>query len=169
MKNWPAPVGGNGSFSMKSPAVDLLVWFAPRDDRRMQVVDRMTLDPRAGDCPAQLRYTWEGTPEVGQQLVFTQVYNPHLPFRARASTNNPGAVAVYGDDLQAVPLVFLIEGFCQLQDLPRAVVPGKDEDQRGLAGKVGQVEDGPREVRQGKCRNGISLLDVAEGPPTIAA
>jgi hypothetical protein len=96
-----APVGGNGTFSMKSPAVDLLVWFAPRDDCHLQVVDRMTLDPRTGDCPAQLRYTWEGLPAPGQRLVFTQVYYPHAPYRARASTNNPGAVAVYGDQLQA--------------------------------------------------------------------
>jgi hypothetical protein len=96
-----APVGGNGSTMMKTPPVDLLVWFAPRNDCRLQVVDRFVLDPRSSDCPAQLRYTWEGTPSVGQQLVFTQVYYPHAPYRARASTNNPGAVAVYRDTLQA--------------------------------------------------------------------
>jgi hypothetical protein len=38
---------------------------------------------------------------VGQQFVFTQVYYPHAPYRARASTNNPGAVPIYGDRLQA--------------------------------------------------------------------
>jgi hypothetical protein len=96
-----APVGDNGRTMMKSPPVDLLVWFAPQKDCRLQVVDRFMLDPRAADCPAQLRYTWEGTPERGQQLVFTQVYYPHAPYRARASTNNPGAVPVYGDQLQA--------------------------------------------------------------------
>jgi hypothetical protein len=95
------PAGGNGSFSMKTPPVDLLVWFAPRDDCRLQVVDRFVLDPRSADCPAQLRYLWEGQAEIGQQLIFTQVYYPHTPYRAHASTNNPGAVAVYGDDLKA--------------------------------------------------------------------
>ena len=45
---------------MKTPPVDLLVWFAPRPDRQLQVVDRMTFDLRTTDCPAQLRYAWEG-------------------------------------------------------------------------------------------------------------
>jgi hypothetical protein len=96
-----APIGDNGRRMMKTPPVDLLVWFAPRDDCRLQVVDRFALDPRSADCPAQLRYTWEGRAKAGQQLVFTQVYYPHAPHRARANTNNPGAVAVYGDKLQA--------------------------------------------------------------------
>ena len=86
---------------MNTPPVDLLVWFAPRTDCRLQVVDRFVLDPRTADCPAQVRYLWEGMPKKGQQLVFTQVYYPHAPHRARANTNNPGAVAVYGDRLQA--------------------------------------------------------------------
>ena len=96
-----APIGDNGRAMMKTPPVDLLVWFAPQKDCRLQVVDRFTLDPRTADCPAQVRYTWEGTAEKGQQLVFTQVYYPHAPYRARANTNNPGAVAVYEDQLQA--------------------------------------------------------------------
>jgi len=96
-----APVGDNGRIMMKTPPVDLLVWFAPRDDCRLQVLDRFAQDPRTEACPAQVRYTWEGLPEPGQRLVFTQVYYPHAPYRARASTNNPGAVAVYGDRLQA--------------------------------------------------------------------
>ncbi len=96
-----APISDNGRAMMKTPPVDLLVWFAPQKDCRLQVVDRFALDPRAADCPAQVRYAWEGTPDVGQQLVFTQVYYPHAPYRARASTNNPGAVPVYEDQLQA--------------------------------------------------------------------
>jgi hypothetical protein len=96
-----APIGDNGKAMMKKPPVDLLVWFAPQEDCRLQVVDRFVQDPRTADCPAQVRYMWEGTPDVGQQLVFTQVYYPHAPYRARASTNNPGAVPVYGDTLKA--------------------------------------------------------------------
>ncbi len=96
-----APVGDNGRIMMKTPPADLLVWFAPRDDCRLQVVDRFAQDPRTEACPAQVRYTWEGTPAPGRQLAFTQVYYPHAPYRARASTNNPGAVAVYSDRLQA--------------------------------------------------------------------
>ena len=96
-----APIDGNGRFSMRTPPVDLLVWFAPQKDCRLQVVDLFMTDPRAADCPAQLRYMWEGMAEVGRQLVFTQVYHPHPPYRARASTVNPGATAVYDDELQA--------------------------------------------------------------------
>ena len=46
-------------------------------------------------CPAQLRYVWEGTPKVGQTLHSTQIFYPHVPYRARPSTNNIGAKAVY--------------------------------------------------------------------------
>ena len=33
--------------------------------------------------------------------MFTQVYYPHRPYRARATTVDPGAKASYGDQLQA--------------------------------------------------------------------
>ncbi len=95
------PVGDNGSRSMLAPPADLLVWFAPRADCRLQVVDRLLDDPRAEACPNQVRYHWEGIPEKGQRLVFTQVYYPHGPYRARAKSNNPGSKAAYENDLQA--------------------------------------------------------------------
>ena len=97
------PIGDNGTRSMKAPPVDLLVWFAPRADCRLQVVDRLAEDPRAEACSNQLRYVWEGTPACGQKLVFTQVYYPHPPYRSRATSNNPnpGAEAACADELQA--------------------------------------------------------------------
>lgn len=97
------PVANNGTRSMKSPPVDLLVWFAPREDCELQVVDRLIDDPRAEACPNQVRYQWEGTPGVGQQQVFTQVYYPHPPYRSRATSNNPNpnAKAAYANELQA--------------------------------------------------------------------
>ena len=51
----------------------------------------------------QLRYLWNGTPEAGQKLVFTQVYFPHRPYRPKQSSNNPNPnlKAAYEDDLQA--------------------------------------------------------------------
>ena len=85
-----APVADNGRSSMKLPPVDLLVWFAPQEDCRLQVVDRMTFDARTTDCPAQLRYVWEGTPQKGDQKIFTQIYFPHMPYRNRSYNNNPG-------------------------------------------------------------------------------
>ncbi|MCP4643695.1 MAG: hypothetical protein GY851_24830 [bacterium] len=96
-----APVASNGQIEMETPPVDLLVWFAPREDCRLQVVDRFLDDPRTEVCPAQVRYLWEGRPAEGDKVTFTQVYYPHQPYRARANTNNPGAKAIYGDDLQA--------------------------------------------------------------------
>jgi len=94
-------VASNGGVEMDSPPVDLLVWFAPRPDCRLRVVDRAAEDPRAIACSAQLRYEWEGTPQAGDTLVFTQLYVPHPPFRPSAASNNPGAKATYSDPLQA--------------------------------------------------------------------
>jgi hypothetical protein len=62
-----------------NPPVDLLVYFAPQPDRRMQVVDRTANDPRTGDMPAQLRYVWQGDAAVGQTLHFTKLLVPHPP------------------------------------------------------------------------------------------
>ncbi len=94
-------VANNGQVEMQSPPVDLLVWFAPRPDCRLQVVDRLEEDSRAIACGAQLRYVWEGTPKVGEKLVFTQVYYPHPPYRPSIHSNHAGAKANYGDQLQA--------------------------------------------------------------------
>ena len=95
-----APVVDNGRSSMKLPPVDLLVWFAPQEDCRLQVVDRMTFDARTTDCPAQLRYVWEGTPQKGDQKIFTQIYFPHMPYRNRSSNNNPGVQKAEKQTLQ---------------------------------------------------------------------
>lgn len=97
------PVANNGTRSMKSPPVDLLVWFAPREDCQLQVVDRLIEDPRAEACPNQVRYVWEGTPAAGEKLVFTQIYYPHAPYRSRATSNNPNpnAKAAYANELEA--------------------------------------------------------------------
>jgi hypothetical protein len=97
------PVAANGTRSMKSPPVDLLVWFAPRHEAELQVINRLIDDPRAEACPNQVRYVWQGKPEIGEKLVFTQVYYPHAPYRARSKSNNPNpqAEAAYANDLQA--------------------------------------------------------------------
>ena len=86
-----APIDDNGNRSLKTPPADLLVWFAPRADCRLQIVDRLESDPRTESCPNQVRYLWEGTPAVGEKLVFTQVYYPHPPYRSRTVSNNPGS------------------------------------------------------------------------------
>lgn len=87
LNRWGAPftqiVTSNGA------SADLLVWFAARGDCRLEIVDRFEVDPRAEACPNQVRYVWEGTPRPGQQLVFTQVYYPHPPYRARATSSTP--------------------------------------------------------------------------------
>jgi hypothetical protein len=97
------PVAENGTRSAKTPPVDLLAWFAPRADCRLEIVDRLKEDPRSEACPNQVRYVWEGTPAAGEKLVFTQVYYPHPPYRARPTSNNPNpaAKAAYANELQA--------------------------------------------------------------------
>jgi hypothetical protein len=112
-------VASNGAVEMRSPPVDLLVWFAPRDDCRLQVVDRLAEDARAIACPAQLRYVWDGTPEAGDKLVFTQVYRPHPPYRPSIRSNNAGAQASYADELQATAGA---SGMRVVQDAPEVTV-----------------------------------------------
>jgi hypothetical protein len=77
---------------LRTPPQDLLVYFTPRPGCRLQVVDRTAIDPRAGDVPAQLRYTWRGVTQPGQKLLWTQVYYPHAPTMKKALSNAPGAV-----------------------------------------------------------------------------
>ncbi len=115
------PVAANGTRSMKSPPVDLLVWFAPHSDRQLQVVDRLIDDPRAEACPNQVRYVWEGTPSPGEQLVFTQVYYPHAPYRSRPTSNNPNpnAKAAYANQLEETAHA---SGISVLQDDPDASI-----------------------------------------------
>lgn len=115
------PVAENGTRSMKSPPVDLLVWFAPRNDCELKVVDRLIDDPRAEACPNQVRYQWEGSPAPGEKLVFTQVYYPHPPYRSRPISNNPNpdTSAAYADDLQATAHA---SGIQVIQDSPEISV-----------------------------------------------
>ncbi|MCP5520478.1 MAG: hypothetical protein H7A46_02875 [Verrucomicrobiales bacterium] len=113
------PVAENGARSMKCPPVDLLVWFAPHPNCHLEVVDRLTDDPRAEACPNQVRYVWEGTPALGETLAFTQLYYPHPPYRARATSNNPnpGAKPAYADALQATTHA---SGITVIRDDPEA-------------------------------------------------
>ena len=82
--NFPQPI--------KNPPYDLLVYFTPQAECRLQVVDRTVADPRAYDLPAQLRYVWRGLTQAGQRVHFTQVYYPHPPGLELPRSNNPGAV-----------------------------------------------------------------------------
>ena len=90
-----APVASNGKISMLTPPADLLVWFAPQPDWRLQVVDRTLEDPRTQVTPGQLRYVWEGTPIKGERRHVTQVYYPHGATKFRATSVEPGARGVY--------------------------------------------------------------------------
>ena len=114
-----APIDDNGNRSLKTPPADLLVWFAPRPDCRLQLVDRMESDPRNESCPNQIRYLWEGTAADGQQLVFTQVYYPHPPYRARTMSSDPGAKGGYASELQATAHA---AGIKVVRDDPEATV-----------------------------------------------
>ena len=90
-----APVASNGRINMLTPPADLLVWFAPQPDWRLQVVDRTVEDPRTQVTPGQLRYVWEGTPKKGERRHVTQVYYPHGATRFRVTSVESGARGVY--------------------------------------------------------------------------
>ncbi len=92
-----APIASNGAVALRTPPADLLVWFAPRPDCRLQVIDRRDDDPRTEVAPYQMRYVWEGRPVAGRRLTWTEVYWPHRPWKPRPSTNNPGATPVYDE------------------------------------------------------------------------
>ncbi|MCB1096102.1 MAG: hypothetical protein KDN22_11050 [Verrucomicrobiae bacterium] len=92
-----APVASNGKIAMHTPPADLLVYFSPQPNWKMQVVDRTAEDPRTEVTPAQLRYVWEGTPSAGDRVHSTQVYYPHAATKAQVSSNQPGAKAEYAD------------------------------------------------------------------------
>ncbi len=72
---WPQP--------LKNPSYDLWVYFSPRPDCKLQVVDRSTTDPNMRSVPGQLRYTWRGATQAGQKLLFTEAYVPHYPTSER--------------------------------------------------------------------------------------
>lgn len=112
-------VASNGQVEMQAPPADLLVWFAPREDCRLQVIDLLAQDARTLACPAQVRYLWEGTPRAGDTLVFTQVYWPHAPSKPSVSSNHAGAKAVYADDLRRTAGA---SGIRVLRDDPEASV-----------------------------------------------
>jgi len=61
------------------------------------------------------------SPAAGQKLVFAQVYYPHPPYRARATSNspNPGAKAAYASELQATAHA---SGIQVIRDDPEASV-----------------------------------------------
>ena len=118
---------------------DLLVWFAPRADCRLQVVDRLSEDARALACPAQVRYVWEGTPKAGETLVFTQVYYPHAPYKPAINSNHAGARAVYADELRATAGA---SGIQVVRDDPEASVLRLELE----PGKVEWVVFNPRQV-----------------------
>lgn len=81
---WPQP--------LKNPSYDLWVYFSPRPDCRLQVVDRSTIDPNMRSVPAQLRYTWRGAAQAGQRLLFTQALIPHYPTSERNGAGGRPAV-----------------------------------------------------------------------------
>lgn len=68
---------GGGVQAMRNPAWDLLVYFAPRSDRKQTVDDRTAANPY--NSPIQLRQVWAGMAQAGQELTFTTVLLPHRP------------------------------------------------------------------------------------------
>jgi hypothetical protein len=148
------PVADNGTRSMECPPVDLLVWFAPRRDCQLQVVDRLIEDPRAEACPNQVRYVWEGVPKAGEKQVFTQLYYPHAPYRARTLSNNPGAGgAAYADELQATAHA---SGIRVIRDDPDVSILRLELEPGRVEWVVFNPEGQPVEFGPGKTQNPLA-------------
>ncbi|MCY2990346.1 MAG: hypothetical protein NTY19_21080 [Planctomycetota bacterium] len=73
---------------LNSPTYDLLVWFAPKPDAKLQVIDRTATDPRTAPVPGQLRYVWQADAKAAELQHVTQLYWPHAPYRSRPAANS---------------------------------------------------------------------------------
>lgn len=62
------------------PPCDLLVWYAPRADTRLEVAGA-PIDAPANSRLIATRYAWEGDAAAGQRLQFLTVLFPHVPVR----------------------------------------------------------------------------------------
>jgi hypothetical protein len=69
-----------------NPPGELLVYHAPKEDRRLIVHNRLD-EKNACDVPYSTRYIWEGKVEPGARVQFVQVLLPHAP------TNKPDLLA----------------------------------------------------------------------------
>ncbi len=78
---------------LHNPPMDLLVYHAPRPDRRLQILDE-TADVRRLAMPLTLRYVWEGEVKPGEPYCFAQLLYPTIPKRAPVRSNNPGAASL---------------------------------------------------------------------------
>ncbi|MHB9024118.1 MAG: sugar-binding protein [Armatimonadota bacterium] len=69
---------GRGVQAYQNPNWDLLVYFSPRNGRKHTVVDRYQENPYRCS-PTQLRQSWSGLAQAGQEITFTAVLLPHSP------------------------------------------------------------------------------------------
>ena len=156
-----APIDDDGNRSLKTPPADLLVWFAPRADCRLQILDRTEGDPRTDSCPRQERYLWEGTPAVGQREVFTQVYVPHPPYRSRTMSNDPGATGGYADTLQATACA---SGITAIRDDAEASILRLELEPGRVEWVVFNPEGRVLEVDSRETSEPLAYFDTAVGP-----
>lgn len=77
---------------MKTPPVDLLVYHAPRGNRRLLIQDA-TGDVRRTPIPYTLRYAEDGVVEPGEPVRFAQLLMPLIPSRKPVRSNVPGAAS----------------------------------------------------------------------------
>ncbi|OPZ85088.1 MAG: hypothetical protein BWY76_01562 [bacterium ADurb.Bin429] len=101
---------------MKQPPMDLLVYHAPKSDRRLQILDE-TADVRRLDMPLSLRYVWQGVVQPGQPYAFTHLMMPDIPRRKSFFNTMPGGVS-----LQEVAGQYIAAGVTALLDTPERSV-----------------------------------------------
>jgi len=78
---------------LHNPQMDLLIYHAPKPDRRLQIIDE-TADVRRLAMPFTLRYVWEGELKPGVKHTFSQLLLPSIPKRESVKSNMPGAATL---------------------------------------------------------------------------
>ena len=78
---------------LHNPQMDLLVYHAPRPDRRLVLTDD-SADVRRLKIPYTLSYQWRGFVEPGKQYSFTHLLMPGIPSRNTIHSNYVGSATV---------------------------------------------------------------------------
>ncbi|MHB9025886.1 MAG: hypothetical protein ACYC7E_17235 [Armatimonadota bacterium] len=100
-----------------NPPWELLVYHAPKEDRRL-IVDNRLDEKNACDVPYSTRYAWEGKVAPGARVQFVSVLLPHAPTPKpdllaagiEVLHDEPGAAAVAVRDNSHYALVILNRG-----------------------------------------------------------
>jgi hypothetical protein len=74
--------------------MDVMVYHAPHEDRRLTVTDAALQDQRRLHLPYTVRYVWEGIVEANRKYAFAHLLLPIVPRRKEVWSNDPSAATL---------------------------------------------------------------------------